>query len=159
MGIFQFRVPIEKAADDAQADWLSGGRRRRKLCRGKAVSDDAADHVAVDLLQRAVVFALIGKQERVPCTEGLDQVALKRTALNVGTQFAQLHFIGRTALRNFLSIPVDDRKLGEIRRETGFRVTWIKLQCLGEVGTGLLVATDFQETVSALSTRPRRCGD
>jgi hypothetical protein len=28
--------------------------------------------------------------------------------------------------------------LGETRREAGFRVTWIKLQCLGEVGTGLL---------------------
>ena len=71
--------------------------RRCKLCRGKPANDHPADHIAMDLLQGPVVDALIGKQERVPCTMGLDHVARESTALTIRAQFAQLHFIGRTA--------------------------------------------------------------
>src|SRR5262249_8607870 len=39
---FPIRVPIEKAADNAEADWLADGRRRRKLRRRKSTSDQPA---------------------------------------------------------------------------------------------------------------------
>src|SRR5215831_173789 len=70
-GDLPIRMPIEKAADNAEADWLACGRRRRELCRGELASDQPADHGAIDLLQGPIVFALISKQERMPCAEGL----------------------------------------------------------------------------------------
>src|SRR5665213_4461190 len=76
-------VAIEEGADDADADRLAR-RRWWRQGRGRILPpDDARYHFAVDLLQRAVVAALIGQQKRMPGTAGLHRIALQHAGLRI----------------------------------------------------------------------------
>src|ERR1700741_1458652 len=77
---FPVGVTEEKAADDADTDRLARGRGRGKGRCGKPARDHFADHFAIDLLQRAVVAALVCKQEGMARADGLDQIAPENAA-------------------------------------------------------------------------------
>src|SRR5215470_19922282 len=86
---FPVGVTIEKAADDADTDRLARCRWRGKGSGGKPARDHFADHLAIDLLQRAIVAALVCKQERMSRADGLDQVAPEDAAFDIIQQLAQ----------------------------------------------------------------------
>src|SRR5262245_42540977 len=147
---FPVGVTVEKAADDADTDHLAWRRRWRQWGRRKALRDDAADDVAIELLQRAVVFTLVGEQERMAGADRLDQIAFDRSALEVLAECAQFHFICRTALRNFGFTLVDNWQFGKARGEPRFRVRRLDCQRLLEIASRFFVAADFQQQTAAL---------
>src|SRR5215470_16029941 len=104
---FPVGVTIEKAADDADTDRLVRCRWRGKGSCGKPACDHFTDHLAIDLLQRAIVVALVCEQEGMSRADGLDQIALEDTALHIMKQLAQFLFVGCTALRDFTFVPIN----------------------------------------------------
>ena len=80
---FPVGVAVEEAADDADADRLARRGRWRQRRRRKLARHRAGDHFAVDLLQLAIVAALIGEKKRLPGAEGLDQIALQQSGIEV----------------------------------------------------------------------------
>src|SRR5262249_37880824 len=105
---FPVGVTVEKAADDSDTDRLTGCRWRRKGSCGKPARDHLAYHLAIDLLQRAIVVALVCKQEGMPRADGLDQIALENTAFDVIEQLAQFPFVGCAALGDFAFVPINN---------------------------------------------------
>ncbi len=110
---FPVGVAVEKAADDADTNQFARCRRRRQRWRRKTLRDHPADDAAVDLLQRAVIVALVREQKRVARTDRLDQIAFECSAFGILAERAQLLFIGGTRERDFGFIFVDDRQFGK----------------------------------------------
>src|SRR6188474_2526578 len=147
---FPVGMAVEKAADNSDTDHLARCRRRRQWWWRKTLRDDPADNVAIGLLQCAVVVALIGEQEGMAGAYRLDQVSLHRSAFEVLAKRAQLFFIGRTALRDFSLILVDDWQFGETCRQPCLRMPRLDCQGLRKIGGGLFIAADFQQQAAAL---------
>ena len=78
-------VAEEEAANDADADRLAGRGRWRQRRGRKVTRDNAGYHLAIELLQLAVVAALIGEQERLLGADGLDKIALQEPRIDVFT--------------------------------------------------------------------------
>src|ERR1035437_590656 len=137
-------VAEEEAADDADADRLAGRgwwrwRRGRKMTR-----DNAGNHLAIDLLQLAVVAALIGEQKWLLGAHGLDEIALQESRIDVFTQCAQLLLISRAPARDLTFVGVDDRQFGDTGGKARFGMTRPQSQRLREICGGLVVAAEIQ---------------
>src|SRR5450631_3832284 len=132
-------VAEEEAADDADADRLAGRGRWRQRRRRKLTRDNAGNHLAIDLLQLAVVAALIGEQEWVLGADRLDEIALQEAGIDVTTQRAQLLLIGRAPARNLAFVGVDDRQFGDTGGNARFGMTRLQRQRLREICGGLVV--------------------
>src|SRR5665213_699595 len=106
-------MAIIEGANDADADRLAQRRRRRQRRRQIVTRDNARYHLAIDLLQRAVVAALIGQQERMPCTDRLDRVALQYAGIDVYAQRVQFLLVGHALTRNFTFFGIGHRQFGK----------------------------------------------
>src|ERR1035437_1911891 len=129
-------VAEEEAADDADADRLAGRgwwrqRRGRKMTR-----DNAGNHLAIDLLQLAVVAALIGEQKWLLGAHGLDEIALQESRIDVFTQCAQLLLISRAPARDLTFVGVDDMQFGDTGGKARFGMTRPQRQRLRAVVAG-----------------------
>ncbi len=127
-----------------------GAGRWWRWCRREIARDNAADHVAVNLLQGAVIAALIGKKKRMAIADSLDQVAGECSAVDVEAQLAQFLLIGSATNRNFALIFVDDGQFGETGGKPCISMVWIECKRLRDVGGAFLVAADFQQAAAAL---------
>ncbi|HSP49993.1 MAG TPA: hypothetical protein VLN61_07385 [Pseudolabrys sp.] len=122
----------------------SPGRRGRHRRRGKLASDNAANHFAIDLLQLAVVAALVGEQEWLLGADCLDDIALQESRINVFTQCAQLLLICRAPARVLTFVGVDHRQFGDKNGIPHFGMTGLQRRRPREIGGGLVVSADIQ---------------
>ena len=114
---------------------------------------DAANHLAIDLLQCPIIAALVGQQERVPGADSLDQVAVEQSALDIVAKLPQLLLVRCTPPRDFALFFVDNGQLGETGRKMRVGMSGVERQRLREIGGSLFIAADFQQTAATLVPR------
>src|SRR5215467_292390 len=147
---FPVGMAVEKTADDADADRLARCRHGGKGRRRKPARDHFADHLAINLLQCAVIAALVREQEGMSSANSLNEIALKHPAFDIIEQIAQFLFVGATALRDFAFVPIDDRQFGEASGKPRVRMTWLERKRLSEIATRFFISADFEKTTTAL---------
>src|ERR1035437_1652262 len=113
----------EEAAAEAGGDRRAGGGGGRRGRGRKMTRDNAGNHLAIDLLQLAVVAALIGEQKWLLGAHGLDEIALQESRIDVFTQCAQLLLISRAPARDLTFVGVDDRQFGDTGGKARFGMT------------------------------------